>query len=93
MSKLYGGQCPGEARDIFWEEPIQRDTLTVEQILKRYNEMQAQRPSYYVLKATNVNSPEGGLTSKFDSFETAIKIASMLQETGCWVLESLERQQ
>jgi hypothetical protein len=86
-------QCPGEAYDVFWDEPIQSDAFTINEILRRYQEMRDQRPSYYKLCASNSKNQTEDLVAKFDSFETAIKLASMLHETGCWVVNSLTKEQ
>lgn len=93
MTNFSGGQCPGECYDEFWDQPIQADTLTVDEILRRYDEMQAQRPYFYLLKARNVVAGEEVLKAKFDDFPTAIKMSTLLHETGNWVVDSIERLQ
>lgn len=91
MANFSGGQCPGECYDEFWDQPIQTDALTVEEIIRRYEEMQAQRPWFYSLEASKVKGET--LKAKFEDFSTALKMATLLHETGCWVVNSITREQ
>ena len=66
MMDFSGGQCPGECYDEFWKHPIKVDSLSLGEILKRYEDSQAQRPFFYFVEAESLTTKGQKLLAKFE---------------------------